>query len=207
MPGLLSVLNGWRQGLAMSAAAAVAVFTAAAPAASATSAPTVTKVPPNAAATADGNTVSAGTADLAATMTGRGIAIPGGSMGFTITVANNGPDPASNVIVSDATPAGWPTKPTKFLCVGGVTSPGSGMGWCGPLPSSVSCTHPLVGSPGTTNCTTASLQPGASMTVVVALVVGFYFHNQAFCDSAFTTSDTFDPNPGNNQAGVCFRVN
>ena len=99
-------------------------------------------------------TKSAAQADLATTLTSSGIATVGGYMGYTITVTNTGPDPASDVVATDSTPSGFPHPPTTFYCVG---SPGSRTGWCGPLPPSVTCTHPSVGSAGTVSCTTASL--------------------------------------------------
>lgn len=153
------------------------------------------------------NAATAPRADLATTLTSTGIATPGGYMGYAITVTNNGPD-TSDVAVTDTTPSSLPTKPTTFYCVGSVPSPGSGLGWCGPLPASVKCTEPAVGSAGTVSCSTASLVPGASMAVIMAIRVGFYLHNQAICDTANATSTTtVDPNTGNNSATVCARIN
>jgi uncharacterized repeat protein (TIGR01451 family) len=153
------------------------------------------------------NTATAAKADLATALSARGIATPGGYMGYTITVTNDGPD-ASDVAVTDTTPSGLPTRPTTFYCVGSVPSPGSGAGWCGPLPAGVKCTEPAVGSAGTLSCMSASLLPGASMTVIMAIRVGFYLHNQAICDTANASSTTtVDPDTGNNSATVCARVN
>ena len=45
------------------------------------------------------------------------------------------------------------------------------------------------------------------MTVIMAVRVGFYFHNQAICDTATATSSIFDPNSGNNTASTCARIN
>ena len=147
-------------------------------------------------------------ADLASTLTSQGIAIPGGAMGYKITVTNNGPNTASDMIITDSTPSSpWKLHPTTFLCVGSVPLPGSGAGWCGPLPSNVSCTAPKVGSPGTVTCTTSSLLAHASMTIIMAIDVGFYLHNMAICDMASATSSTSDSNTANNTATVCNRVN
>jgi hypothetical protein len=148
-------------------------------------------------------TVTPGQADLVTTLAATGIAITGGYMGFTITVTNNGPDPAI-VQAADSTPSGIPDPPTTFYCVGSVPAPGSGQGWCGPMPSNVSCTPPTVGSPGTLACTTTSPLPeGASMTVIMAIRVGFLFPHQGICDTATATSNTPDPNTANNTATAC----
>jgi len=153
------------------------------------------------------NTATAAKADLAVAVTSSGIATVGGYMGYTIAVTNNGPA-TSDVALTDTTPSGLAFKPTTFYCVGSVPSPGSGSGWCGPLPPSVKCMKPAVGSAGTVSCTTASLISGASVTFIMAVRVGFYLHNQAICDTASATSTTtVDPNTSNNSATVCARVN
>jgi hypothetical protein len=121
-----------------------------------------------------------------------------------MTVTDNGPDAASPVTVSDSTPSGWASRPTTFYCVGGV--PPEGSGWCGPLPSGVTCKTPNVGSPGTVTCTINALSPGTSVSIIMAVRVGFYLHNQLICDSA-TASYSLDPNTANNTASVCSRVN
>jgi Domain of unknown function DUF11 len=141
-------------------------------------------------------------ADLATTLTSSGIPAVGGYMGYTMTVTNNGPDSASNVVLTDHTPwYPWSLHPTTFHCVG------SGTAWCGPLSSGVLCTHPAGGSPGTVTCTTtASLPRGASMTITLVVQVGFYWHSQLICDTATATSSTFDPNTANNTATVCAGV-
>jgi uncharacterized repeat protein (TIGR01451 family) len=152
-------------------------------------------------------TVTPGSADLATTLASSGIAAVGGYMGYTITVTNSGPDAAANVLATDSTPSGYPHQPTTFYCVGSVPKPGSGQGWCGPLPPGVSCAAPAINSPGTVTCTTSSLGAGASVAVIMAVRVGFYLHNQVTCDMATATSSTVDPNTANNTARVCARVN
>jgi hypothetical protein len=147
-------------------------------------------------------------ADLATAVTAMGIATTGGYMGYPITVTNNGPDAAANVTLSDQIPGFALLKPpTTFYCVGSVPQPGSRTGWCGPMPPNVSCVTPKVGAPGTVTCTTATLSPRASLGIIIAIHVGFFFHNQAICDTATATSNTFDPNTGNNAATVCSRIN
>jgi uncharacterized repeat protein (TIGR01451 family) len=134
-------------------------------------------------------------ADLATTITAHGFSTLGGYAGYTITVTNNGPDAASNVVMTDNVPRSIsPLYPTRFYCVGSVLPVGT-PGWCGPLPSGVSCTR-------TVTCTTSSLPPGASMTIEMAINVGLYFHFQLLEDTATVTSTTFDPNTNNNTASV-----
>ncbi|TMM02866.1 MAG: DUF11 domain-containing protein [Actinobacteria bacterium] len=141
-------------------------------------------------------------ADLATTITAHGTNVQGGSIGYTITATNNGPDAASGVVMTDHIPFSmWSRYPTTFLCVGSVQPVGT-PGWCGPLQSSVSCTAPPVGSTGTVSCTTRSLAPGASMTIEMAIHVGFYLSSHLVEDTATTTSGTFDPNTANNTASV-----
>jgi hypothetical protein len=189
---LFRVLNARRKAFAL-IPALVAIVLLGAPALSASAAarpamaPTVTPLP---------------AADLAVTNGLRGIPTYGGSMAEAVTVTNNGPDPATTVVVTAPTPRSpWAARPTTFLCVG------SGTAWCGPLLSSVKCTKPPIGSPGTVTCTTNSLQKGASMTISVEFRVGFYLHNSALCASASATSATFDPDTGNNGAQTCVRAN
>lgn len=142
-------------------------------------------------------------ADLATTIVSPTITTAGSYLYYTITVTNNGPDPASGVVISDATPSSWNLpriQPTTFDCVA------SGTAWCGPLSPDVACKTPTVGSTGTISCTTASLSPSASLTLTIVVHVGFYLHNQAVVDTATTTSRTFDPNTANNMATVSARV-
>jgi uncharacterized repeat protein (TIGR01451 family) len=144
------------------------------------------------------------TADLATTGSLQGIATLGGYMGLTTTVTNNGPKTALNAVITNPIPRSISTTyPTTFYCVGSPIT----TGWCGPLPAGVSCTTPPVGSGGTVTCTTASLAPGNSMTVIVAIRIGLYLHNMEFCDSSSGTSGIFDPNTANNTATACSRVN
>jgi Domain of unknown function DUF11 len=141
------------------------------------------------------------TADLATTIISPTITNTGSYLYYAITVTNNGPDTASNVVMADHTPwYPWSLHPTTFYCVG------SGSAWCGPLSPGVWCTAPKRGFAGTVSCTTASLVPGASMTITMIVHVGFYLHNQVVIDTATATSSTFDPNTANNTATVEARV-
>lgn len=142
------------------------------------------------------------TADLATTITAQGTTHLGGGIGYTITVTNDGPDAASNVVMTDQIPRSmWSRYPTTFLCVGSVAPPGTP--WCSlPLPPEVSCITPPVGSTGTVTCSTSSLAPGASMRIFMAIRAGAYLPHQLAIDTATAASTTTDPNPANNTASA-----
>jgi hypothetical protein len=135
-------------------------------------------------------------ADLATTMRAYGTNVLGGYDFYGITVSNNGPDAASDVVMTDHIPLStWSRYPTTFVRVGSSST-------FAPLPQSVSCTTPRVGSTGTVSCATSSLAPAASVTVWIEIRIGFYMNNQIFADTASATSSTFDPNTNNNTATV-----
>jgi hypothetical protein len=137
---------------------------------------------------------SGASADLATTIRAYGNTTFGGYDFYRITVTNNGPDAASDVVMTDHIPLSiWSRYPTTFVRVGGNSTFGS-------LPQSVSCTTPPVGSTGTVSCTTSSLTPSASMTIWIEVRTGVYMHNQLMADTATVTSSTFDPNTANNTA-------
>jgi uncharacterized repeat protein (TIGR01451 family) len=138
-------------------------------------------------------TAASPSADLATTISGS----PPHAFGYVyyrITVTNNGPDTAYQVVITDTTPAR-----STFYCGSGTSAA------CGPAPSGVTCTRPA-GSTGTLTCKTASLRPNASVTVWMGVKLGFFWHNQAFGDAATASSATPDPNPSNNTAWIVARV-
>ncbi|PYQ31692.1 MAG: hypothetical protein DMF56_00875 [Acidobacteria bacterium] len=104
---------------------------------------------------------------------------PGGTITYTQTITNNGPDSATSVSFSQTLPAG-----VTFQT---LTSPG---GW--------SCTTPVVGGTGSTNCTIASLANGANGSFT--LVVNVTASSGTISDTVTASSSTFDPTPGNNNA-------
>jgi uncharacterized repeat protein (TIGR01451 family) len=127
------------------------------------------------------DTTGAGVApqsDFSITKTGApGTLAVGQNITFTITVTNNGPDPAAGSF-TDVLPASF-----NFVS---LTSPA---GW--------TCTTPAVGASGTVTCSHAGLQPGASgaFTLVVATTAGGTIGNTA---SVSITGN--DPNSANNSA-------
>jgi uncharacterized repeat protein (TIGR01451 family) len=119
-------------------------------------------------------------ADLQLTATAPASLIAGNGTGaLTLTVTNNGPSTAANVVVADTVPAG----------VQIVSVTGSG---------GATCAAGAAGDPfQPATCGFGSLSPGASRTMTVTINVledtTGILHN-----SAGATSDTFDPNNANN---------
>jgi len=108
-------------------------------------------------------------ADLVATKTGPGTAVIGETVTYTITVTNQGPDAATNVIVTDTLPAG-----TQFVqaSAGGIAT-GSVVTW------------PVI----------PSLANGQAVTVTVSLrptITG------SITNVAAAVASTPDPDPANN---------
>ncbi|OKH30046.1 hypothetical protein NIES2119_31610 [[Phormidium ambiguum] IAM M-71] len=113
---------------------------------------------------------SPGTADVVTSKTGPATVNPGGTITYTITVVNNGPNPASNIIVRDTLPQGLTFNNASD---GGTFANG------------------VVSFPAI-----PSLAPGASVTRTITATApnsGGPFVNQVS-----STSDTPDPNPSNN---------
>jgi uncharacterized repeat protein (TIGR01451 family) len=118
-------------------------------------------------------------ADLAVTLSAPTSVVSGGTLTYTITEKNNGPDIASSVSITDATPTG-----TTF---NSVTS------------TSGTCTAPPPGGTGTVTCTIATQPKGGNTTI--SLVVNVTAGSGAtITDTVNATSSTFDPNQTNNSA-------
>ncbi|HEY3553904.1 MAG TPA: IPTL-CTERM sorting domain-containing protein, partial [Casimicrobiaceae bacterium] len=111
-----------------------------------------------------------------------GATVPGGSIIYTIVVANAGPSAAANVALSDALPAD-----TTF------TSITSQPGW--------TTTTPAVGSSGTITASNASLASGASASfTITAAVSGSAATGSTISNTASVSSTTADANAANNVA-------
>jgi uncharacterized repeat protein (TIGR01451 family) len=112
-------------------------------------------------------------------------AVAGGTVTYTHTVGNAGPDAATNVSFTQAVPTG-----TTFQS---LSAPA---GW--------SCTTPAVGATGTINCTIASFPSGGSgvFTIVVNTPSA-----GPVSSTATVTSATPDPNPGNGTTNNTTTVN
>jgi uncharacterized repeat protein (TIGR01451 family) len=106
---------------------------------------------------------------------------PGGTLTYTITVLNNGPDDALFVSLDDTLPAEVTFTSLSF-----------DPAW--------SCSTPPVGSGGTISCSIASLPVGlSSFTLVVAVDSGVAL-GTSISNTASLGSETPDPNPGNESA-------
>jgi uncharacterized repeat protein (TIGR01451 family) len=109
-------------------------------------------------------------------------AAAGATLAYTITLINNGPDSASNVVVTD-------TLPAELLFQSIV------------IPAGFSCSTPAVGATGTVTCTASTFPNGstANFTLVVKLTgsaVG------PINNTATATSDTDDNTSGNDSGAA-----
>ena len=105
--------------------------------------------------------------------------LPGGTITYTQTITNNGPDNAVNATFTQVTPAG--TTFQSFT----------------PLPG-WSCTTPAVGGTGAINCSKATMVPAeiGSFTLVVNVTAP----SGTISSTVTGDSDTYDPDPLNNNA-------
>ena len=132
---------------------------------------------------------NAGSADLAVSVATLSIAQVTGYQYFHATVTNNGPDPASNVIITGGTP-----PRSTFHCVTGLGAA------CGPVPSGVTCTAPTTAAPFNSRHGLAQCRR-LNERVWMGFYHGLSLPASAYCDSASVTSSTPDPNTSNNTAG------
>jgi uncharacterized repeat protein (TIGR01451 family) len=101
---------------------------------------------------------------------------------YTITVANNGPDPATGPTLSDSTPAN-----TTFVSVSATG------GW-------TCLTTPVVGGTGAVNCSGPTLASGSSVTITLVVNVNAATPNATVITNTATASSPDDPSTGNNSA-------
>ena len=98
---------------------------------------------------------------------------------YTVTVDNNGPDPADNVAWNDTLPPG-----TTFVS---LSQPG---GW--------TCTTPAVGANGAIDCSLASMAVGSAAFTVTVAVDASLAAGTVLSNTATATGTTPDPDGGNN---------
>ncbi|MEA2336692.1 MAG: hypothetical protein QOE82_699, partial [Thermoanaerobaculia bacterium] len=128
--------------------------------------------------TFDNINIVAAPADMAVNKTGPATANAGTVISYTITVMNNGPNPAINATLTDTIPAG-----TTFSS---LVSPG---GW--------SCTTPAVNGIGTINCSIGSMAVGSA---VFTLNVNAPTAPASVSNTASVSSSSTDNTPGNNNS-------
>jgi uncharacterized repeat protein (TIGR01451 family) len=126
--------------------------------------------------TFDNINIIAAPADLAVTKSGPATANAGTVISYTITVTNNGPNPAINATLTDTIPAG-----TTFAS---VVAPG---GW--------SCTTPAVNGTGTVTCSIGSMAAGSAGFI---LNVNGPASPASVSNTANVSSSSTDNTPGNN---------
>ncbi len=122
-------------------------------------------------------------ADLNVTATGPATATPGGTATYTITLTNNGPNDAQNVVLTNTLPAGATNATIKA-----VSNPD---GFSFTLANGVFTSGPVTVANGNQDEFTVTV------TVPSTLIPGAVFD-----DSASVTSTTTDPNPYDNVANV-----
>jgi uncharacterized repeat protein (TIGR01451 family) len=126
-------------------------------------------------------TVSApASSDLAITKTGAATAMVSSPITYTIKATNNGPSPATGVVVTDTLPTG-----VSF------NSATASQGTC-------------VNAAGTVTCTIGSLANGASSTVTINVTAPGTAGT--ITNTATVTGNETDPNPANNTASATTQV-
>lgn len=128
------------------------------------------------------NAVVSHSNDLAITKNGPATVSAGGNISYTIAASNNGPSDASQVSITDSTPAN-----TTFSSI--------------VVPAGWSCTTPAVGSGGAITCTISNWTAGASANFTLNLAVSPSAPNAStIANTAQITSTYPDPAAGNNQS-------
>jgi uncharacterized repeat protein (TIGR01451 family) len=118
--------------------------------------------------------------DLAITKTGPATATAGGTISWTITVTNNGPDVEPNPAFSDTLPAG-----TTFNSLVQNTGPAA------------TCSQPAPNSSGTITCSLQALSSGGSNQFTLTANISPSFTG-ALNNTATVTGANADPNTNNN---------
>ncbi|HWW60550.1 MAG TPA: hypothetical protein VN181_04200, partial [Thermoanaerobaculia bacterium] len=118
-------------------------------------------------------------ADLVVTKNGPSIAGPDTDVTFTITLANAGPNAATDTTLTDILPGGL-----TFVSL--TQNP----------PATLACSDPGAGNNGTVTCTSPSFAAGASVTL--SLTVHIPAGAATYANSATATALTEDPTEENN---------
>jgi uncharacterized repeat protein (TIGR01451 family) len=126
--------------------------------------------------------VTVSSVDISITKSGPATVTAGNSMNYTITVANAGPDAASNVVWSDPLPPG-----TTFVSLVQDTGPPA------------TCGSPTPGASGTVSCGIVILASGTSAQFTLTVLVG---NVVSITNTASATTDSFDTNTANNSSSV-----
>lgn len=132
-------------------------------------------------------TTTVSSADVAIAKSGSASAVAGGApASYTITLSNNGPDPASVARFSDALPAGM-----TFVSLAQNTGP------------SAVCSKPPVGANGTVACSIALLGNGANAQFTLqAAVAADVANGTVLTNTAVAATDSIDTNSANDSASA-----
>ncbi|HMF05149.1 MAG TPA: hypothetical protein VKH17_10065, partial [Acidimicrobiia bacterium] len=130
-------------------------------------------------------------ADLAVTKTDAPDPVTAGNnITYTITITNNGPSDAQNVVFTDTPPAN--TGNAGFSLNSGPPA---------------ACGLVLLGSPGAPSCSFATFPSGATANITLVVKVDPLAPGGAYTNTAnATSSTTTDPNPANNAASATTTV-
>ena len=118
--------------------------------------------------------------DISASKSGPGSVAAGTNASYTITIANGGPDPAANAVLSDPLPPG-----TTFVSLVQDNGP------------SASCATPAVGTNGTVSCSFATLAAATSAQFTLVLNSG---GAPSISNTATGSTSSFDTNASNDSA-------
>jgi uncharacterized repeat protein (TIGR01451 family) len=133
----------------------------------------------NNSATVSGSISNGLGADLSVAATGPATSTEGSSVTYTVTVTNNGPSDAANVVLTDNLPG-----QTKF--VSATTSQGT-----------------FTQSGGVVTFSLGTVPSGTTVTATVTVLL---LEDGSLTDSASVTSSTSDPNTGNNSSSATTSV-
>ncbi len=126
-------------------------------------------------------------ADLSVTNSAPATVLTGTQLTYTIVVTNNGPDSASDVVLTDSVPKG-----TSFKYA---------------TPNFGSCKTPAMGATsGKVTCTLPSAASGSGFIVMMVVEVT-YKSGKTVTDTATVSSPVFDPTVANNSATATTTVN
>jgi large repetitive protein len=125
-------------------------------------------------------------ADLSVTKTAPATGVEGQNINYTITIANNGPNDAQGVALTDVLPAG-------MTFASATESSGAAF----------AISNPAVGSGGTITASIPTLSAGSSATFAMSFNAS---EEGIFANVATATSTTPDPTPANNSASATTTV-
>lgn len=138
-----------------------------------------------------GVTASSTSADLSITKAASGPVNAGQPLTYTITATNNGPDPSTNVTVTD--------NLNNLITANGLQSITTSQGSCSP-------TAPANGPSLTVSCSLGTLANGASATIQITVLPTIAVTGSRSNTATIYSPDVGDPNQANNSATATSQV-